>query len=161
MADQTAAQTPKKKTEGSVIARKGAARLAAVQILYQARLNNQDLSEALREFINHPAARGIEGETMVTPDEDLLEEIITGIKSRWSDVDDVVTAALAAGKKGDVEPLLESVLRAGAYELLAHGSTDAGIIISDYLNVTTGFYDGAESKLVNAVLDKVAKSVRG
>lgn len=149
-----------KKTKGSPKAKRTAARLAAVQVLYQMRLNNQEAKSAVREYINHRSGFDIDGDVLVPADEELLDEIVMGVAKRWSDVDDMVSAALAAGKKGDVETLLESILRAGAYELLAHGSTDTGIIINDYMNVTNGFYDGPEVKLVNAVLDKIAKTVR-
>lgn len=148
-------------SNGSAIARKSAARLAAVQVLYQGRLNNQDLSDAMREYLRHQNGSAIEGQTMVPADETLLEEIVDGIKTRWTDVDDIVNGALSAGRKGEIEPLLQAILQAGAFELLSHGKTDAGIIINDYLNVTTSFYEGAETKLVNAVLDKIAKTVRG
>lgn len=149
-----------KKTEGSPKARKTAARLAAVQVLYQMRLNNQDAQSAMREYISHRSGFDLDGDVYVPPDEDLLEEIVMGLQKRWGDVDAVVSSALSAGNKGDVETLLECILRAGAYEILAHGKTDAGIIINDYLNVTAGFYEGREPKLVNAILDKIAKTVR-
>jgi transcription antitermination protein NusB len=149
-----------KKTAGSPKAKKTAARLAAVQVLYQMRLNNQDATSAVREFISHRSGFNLDGDVFVMPEEELLGEIVLGVSKRWSDIDDIVSAALAAGKKGEVETLLESILRAGAYELLAHGSTDTGIIINDYMNVTNGFYEGPEVKLVNAILDKIAKTVR-
>jgi len=150
-----------KKSAGSPKAKKTSARLAAVQVLYQMRLNNQDAQSAVREYVKHRSGFNLDGDVFVPPDEELLEEIVMGLQKRWSDVDELVSAALAAGKKGEVETLLESILRAGAYELLAHGKIDTGIIIHDYLNVTRGFYEGPESKLVNAVLDKIAKTVRG
>ena len=149
-----------KKTKGSPKAKRTAARLAAVQVLYQMRLNNQEAKSAVREYINHRSGFNLDGDVFVPADEELLTDIVMGIAKRWSDVDDMVSAALAVRKKGDVETLLESILRAGAYELLAHGSIDTGIIINDYMNVTNGFYDGPEVKLVNAVLDKIAKTVR-
>lgn len=149
-----------KGNKGSPKAQKTAARLAAVQVLYQMKLNNQDAQSAVREFIDHRVGFNIDGDVLVPADPELLESIITGIQNRWDDVDALVAGALAAGKKGDVETLLDSILRAGAYELLAHGTTDAGIIINDYMNVTTGFYDGTEPKLVNAILDKISKTVR-
>jgi N utilization substance protein B len=149
-----------KKTEGSPKARKTAARLAAVQVLYQMRLNNQDAKSAVKEYISHRSGFNLDGDVLVPADEELLGDIVMGVNDRWSDVDQMVSAALAAGKKGEVETLLESILRAGAYELLAHGKIDTGIIINDYMNVTNGFYDGPEVKLVNGVLDKIAKTVR-
>lgn len=149
-----------KKTEGSHKARRTAARLAAVQVLYQMRLNNQEAASAVREYVSHRNGFNLDGDVFVPADADMLESIVLGVRDRWTDIDGIVTATLAAGKKGDVEPLLDAILRAGAWELLADGKTDAGIIINDYMNVTNGFYDGAEVKLVNAVLDKIAKTVR-
>ena len=149
-----------KKTEGSAKARRTAARLAAVQVLYQMRLNNQDARSAVREFIDHRIGFDLDGELFVPADQEMLEEIVMGVAERWADIEAMVGKALAAGKKGEVETLLESILRAGTYELMAHAKVDSAIIINDYLNVTTGFYDGAESKIVNAILDKIAKAVR-
>lgn len=147
-----------KKTEGSAKAKKTSARLGAVQVLYQMRLNSQDAKSATREYIQHRSGFKIDGDVLVPADADLLTEIVNGVNDRWSDVDDVVTATLA--KKTEPELLLLCILRAGAWELLAHGAADTGVIINDYMNVTNAFYDGKEVKLVNAVLDKIAKTVR-
>jgi transcription antitermination protein NusB len=149
-----------KKTEGSLKARKASARLAAVQVLYQAKLNNQDIKSVVREFISHRIGFEIDGDVLVPADAELLEKIAHGVQMRWADIDGILTKALADGKKTGVETLMDCILRAGVYELLAHGQVDAGIIINDYLNVTAAFYDGTEPKLVNAILDKVAKAVR-
>lgn len=149
-----------KDNAGSPKARKTAARLAAVQVLYQMRLNNQDASAAVHEFIKHRIGFKIDGDVLVPADKELLDKIVMGVQGRWMDIEEIVSASLAAGKKGEVETLLNAILQAGAYELLAHGDVDTGIIINDYMNVTNGFYDGTETKLVNAVLDKIAKSVR-
>lgn len=149
-----------KKNEGSAKAQKIAARLAAVQVLYQMRLNNQDAKSAVREFMDCRIGFDLDGDLFVPADRELLQKIVMGVTERWTDIETIVSKALADGKKGEVETLLESILRAGTYELLACGDVDAGIIINDYLNVTTGFYEGNESKIVNAILDKVAKSVR-
>jgi N utilization substance protein B len=149
-----------KKSAGSAKAQKTAARLAAVQVLYQMRLNNQEAKSAVREFIDHRIGFNLDGDLFVPANPDLLTEIVMGVTERWADIEAIVSRALADGKKGEVETLLESILRAGTYELLANSKVDAGIIINDYLNITTGFYEGSETKIVNAILDKVAKSVR-
>jgi N utilization substance protein B len=150
----------KKRADGSPKAKRTAARLAAVQVLYQMRLNNQDAKSAVREYISHRSGFNLDGDVYVPPDAELLDDIVMGVQKRWSDIDDIVSAALAAGKKSEVETLLESILRCGAYELLENTKVDTGIIISDYISVTAGFYDLSEPKLVNAILDKIAKTVR-
>jgi N utilization substance protein B len=147
------------KPKGSPKARRAAARLAAVQVLYQMRLNHQDAPSALKEFITDRSGKKIDGAKMITPDEETLDAIVRGVQERWADIDAVLAKTLADGKREKVEVLLECILRAGISELLS-GGTDIGIIINDYLNVTASFYDGHEPKLVNAILDKVAKSVR-
>lgn len=149
-----------KDTAGSPKAQRTAARLAAVQVLYQMRLNNQDAKSALKDFIDTRIGFELDGDRFVPAEKDLLKDIVNGVIARWTDIDVIVSKALADGKKGEVETLLESILRAGTYELMAHGSVDTGIIINDYLNVTSSFYEGNEPKIVNAILDKVAKSVR-
>lgn len=149
-----------KNSEGSARAQKTAARLAAVQVLYQMRLNNQDAKSAVGEFADHRIGFDLDGDLFVPADRDMLRAIVMGVAERSADIETIVSKALADGKKGEVETLLESILRAGVYELLACGDIDAGIIINDYLSITAGFYEGSEPKIVNAILDKVAKSVR-
>jgi N utilization substance protein B len=151
------------KNKGSAKARKTSARLAAVQVLYQMRLNNQDGKSAVKEFINHRIGYSFDGDVLVPADEDLLRDIVAGVENRWTDIEEMIAGALSQGRKagGEVETLLEGILRAGVWEILENTSTDTGIIIHDYLNVTASFYDGTEPKLVNAVLDRIAKTVRG
>lgn len=147
--------------KGSAKARRSSARLAAVQVLYQMRLNKEDASSALSSFTSSSLAGvDMDGETLVPPDAETLDAIVRGVEQRWSDVDGIIAQSLAHGGKKEVEILLDCILRAGTYELIARGDIDTGIIINDYLNVTSSFYAGSETKLVNAILDRVAKAVR-
>lgn len=149
-----------KPTAGSVKAQRTAARLAAVQVLYQMKVNSQPAEDAVREFLVHRVGFNIDGDVFVPAEPQLLQDIVLGVAERWADIDGILTAALEEGGRTEVELILEAILRAGIFELLGQPQTDTGIIIHDYLNVTTGFYDGKEPKLVNAVLDRVAKRVR-
>ena len=149
-----------KGNEGSEKAQKTAARLAGVQTLYQMQLNDQDAKSALKDFIEHRIGFKLDDDVFVPADKELLTEIVMGVNERLADINEIVKKALAEGNKSDVEILLKSILQAGAYELIANNKVDAGIIINDYLNVTTGFYEGSETKIINAVLDKIAKTVR-
>jgi N utilization substance protein B len=149
-----------KPTEGSVKAQKVAARLAAVQVLYQMRVNGQQAGDAVREFLVHRVGYNLDGDVFVPAEPQLLQDIVLGVADRWGDIDDVLTASLAQGGRSEVELILECILRAGIFELMAHGDIDTGIIINDYLSVAAGFYEGGEPKLVNGILDKVAKRLR-
>lgn len=146
--------------EGSAKAKKIAARLAAVQVLYQMDLNEQSAKDALKDFIQNRIGFKLDGKSFVPADEDLLKEIVLGVSARLEDINSILKNVLEQGGRGDVELLLGNIIRAGIYELMAGTKTDVGIIINDYMNVTTGFYEGSESKIVNAVLDKVSKQVR-
>lgn len=146
--------------KGSPKAKRTAARLAAVQVLYQMRLNNQDADEALKDFLKYRVGYNIDGDVYVPPDEDLLQAIVLGSTDRWMEIEEHIAKA-TKGRKSEPEVLLAAILRAGVAEMLVQPDTDAGIIINDFMNVTNGFYDGDEVKLVNAVLDKVAKAVAG
>jgi N utilization substance protein B len=153
--------SPRKKPKGSAKARRSAARLAAVQVLYQMRLNHQDAKAALKDFSTHRVGKKIGGEDYVQPEAELLDDIVRGAETRFADIEGIVLKILMDGGRERVEILLDCILRAGVFELLENGKTDTGIIINDYMNVTASFYEGAETRLVNAVLDKAAKAIRG
>lgn len=143
--------------KGSKKARTTAARLASVQAVYQMDLNKQRASSVIEEFLLHRAGMQVDGDEMVPPDGALLREIVSGVESRRAEVDPLVSERLEGR---EVEPLLRSVLLCGAYEILSHHDIDIPIIISDYLHVTSAFYEGKEAKLVNAVLDGLGKVLR-
>src|SRR4051812_8563092 len=98
-----------KKNEGSATAQKISARLAAVQVLYQMRLNNQEAKSAVREFIDTRIGFDLDGDKFVPADAELLEDIVIGVTKRWTDIEVILAKALADGKKGEVETLLESI----------------------------------------------------
>lgn len=141
-------------------ARNTAARLLAVQAAYQMVMNEQSAKSVLDEYLYHRAGMDLDGTEMVRPDGALFKTIIEGLSSKYNEIESVVQAQLPKEKNGSLEPLLMSVLLCGSYELFAHHDIDSPIIISDYLNVTHSFYEGGESKLINAVLDKVSKVFR-
>ena len=148
---------------GSPIARLTAARLAAVQAVYQMGLNEQTSAEVIGEFKLHRLGKPVDGEDMVLADGLLFEDIVRGLSHRTDDARELVSNALGKrgeGKSAGVEPLLHAILLCGTYEIMAHGQYAAGIIISDYVNIAKSFYDEGAPQLVNAVLDAVNKAVR-
>ena len=147
----------RKASKSSKKARLTAARLCAVQAVYQALQLKVSPATLLEEYIQHRAGMNVDGEEMVRPDGVLFTDILQGVTERWADLQQLITPRL---KSATVEPLLTAILVCAAYELLAHPETDAPIIISDYLHVTHSFFEGSESKLVNGVLDALAKELR-
>ena len=81
-----------------------------------------------------------------------------GVQERRDDLNEILAANLSQSIE-KTDPLLFSVLSCGVYELLDPEGVDTPIIINEYLNVTHAFYEGEESRLVNGVLDKIAKSL--
>lgn len=155
------------KQTGSKIARLSAARLAAVQAVYQMKANDQTAGEIISEFKSHRLGKSLDGEQLIQPDGILFTSIIEGVSTREDDLSTLIEASMQTQEEGkssnsaaSVEPLLWSIMMCGAFELLAHHDIDVPIIISDYLEVTHAFYEGGEAKLVNAVLDRIAGNVR-
>lgn len=148
----------KKASKSSKKARSTAARLFAVQAVYQSLQLKVEPVSLMDEYMQHRVGMDLhEGDEMVVPDGVMFKSIMTGVTERWTDLMQLITPRLS---NTSIEPLLSAILICGAYELLAHGETDTGIIIADYLHVTHGFFAGSESKLVNGVLDALAKELR-
>lgn len=153
--------------KGSRIARMSAARLSAVQAVYQMMANEQRAKDVIDEYMQHRLGKPVDGHNMVLPDGVLFKNIVSGVGTRMDDLRGIIDASLvsqndakANNSLSSIESLLGSILLCGAYELMAHHETDAPIIISDYIEVTHAFYEGNEAKLVNGVLDRVKDTVR-
>ena len=150
-------------TKPSSIARKKAARLMAVQAVYQMSVNNKAAPFVIDEYLFLRKGMEVDGQTMVEPDEALFKTIVLGVSDRLSDLAEIVQANRPK-KEGQIpvnEPLLTSVFLCGTYELLSHQDIDFPIIISGYVDVAKAFFTGSESGLVNGVLDSVRKVTRG
>lgn len=132
----------------------------AVQTLYGVMHTLEPMREAAADVMSREDRLEIDGERLVAPDRMLLQKILMGVEDRRDDLAEMIKSNLKTQKDGDTEYLLQSILYCGAYEILAHHDVDTGIIINDYLDVAHGFYPESQVKLVNAVLDKLAKLLR-
>lgn len=149
-----------KLTEGSAKARRTAARLAAVQVLYQMDQNDQNARTVIREFIDHRIGFEVDGEVLVPADAELLSEIVNGVEARRNELVEMISAAADKTEFTKMELLLRCILLCGAWELLDNTDVDKGIVINDYLNVTNAFYEKSERGLINAILDRLAGKLR-
>lgn len=147
------------KKEGSQKARNSAARLLAVQAVYQMHKNEQSAEDVIREFLEHRAGMEVDGEVMVPPNEEHFVNIVKGVEEHIEQLQDMVKQNRKEGA-GQAEPLLKALFLCGTYELMVLQTIDFPVIISDYLHVAHAFYDENEAKLVNALLDSVRKTVR-
>lgn len=149
------------KPTGSAKARRSAARLAAVQALYQIELGGTPSETAIGEFVRHRFGQEIDGDRYVTADPQLFADIVRGVMARQADVDQLLAGALERQWGLDrMEPILRAILRSGAWELLGNTGVAPHIVINDYIDVGHAFFAGREPAMVNGVLDRLARQLR-
>lgn len=148
--------------KSSATARRNAARLMAVQAIYQMSVNNKDPLFVVEEYLHLRKNMVVDGETMVEPEPELFNNIVLGVKERQEDLHNIIAAQREGrgGQRPADEPLLMSVLLCGAYELFARKDTDAPLIISSYVDVAKAFFSVSEAGLINGILDSIRKTVR-
>ena len=154
---------PKQRKEKgpSRIAQQTAARLAAVQALYQREVSGGSSTGLIDQFATHRFGAEIEGDTYVTPDPALFSAVVRGATERAEDIDTILENALVAGwPLARLQAVLRAILRAGVWELLANREVDGPIIVSDYVHMAEAFFDEKEPGMANAVLDRVRREVR-
>ena len=141
---------------------RSAARLAAVQALYQQEMEGTPIARLLREFHEHRLGATIEEAQYVEAEQSFFDDVVAGVDARRSEIDEVIAAKLAEGWSLErLDRPMRAILRAGTYELLARKDVPVGSVISEYVDVAHAFYDKRESGFVNGLLDAVAKEARG
>jgi N utilization substance protein B len=149
--------TPARHKSAPSATRRSAARLAAVQTLYSMEMTGQDAGAALTEFMERKG----EDKRIADPDDDLVAFLVTGADIDRTALDQLIGDALSRDWSIDrLEAVLRAILRAGVFEIKSRPATPARVAISEYVDIAHAFYEGPESGLVNAVLDRVARSLR-
>ena len=140
---------------------RSAARLAAVQALYQQEMEGTPLPRLLAEFHDHRLGATIEDATYHAAEQDFFDDIVTGAGARREQIDGLISDRLAQGWSLErLDRPMRAILRAGAYELLARPDVPVASVISEYVDVAHAFYDQRESGFVNGLLDAIAKEAR-
>ncbi len=140
---------------------RSAARLAAVQALYQQEMEKTPLPMLLHEFHHHRLGATIEDVEYEDAEVDFFDDVVSGVHARTVEIDGLITAKLA--KDWSLERLdkpMRQILRAGTYELLARIDVPTGSVISEYVDVAKAFYGKRETSFANGLLDAIAKEVR-
>lgn len=153
--------------ESDLTRRRRAARIAAVQALYELDMSGMSSDSALRDFLENRWERldrdGQPTEAAVDVDfhRGLFTEVVRGTAAALEKLDDILNAALAPARSvGRLETVLRAILRAGAFELTARKSVPARVVIAEYVAIAHAFYSGKEPGLVNGVLDRLARTIR-
>jgi N utilization substance protein B len=139
---------------------RGAARLAAVQALYQMDVGRQPLEATLAQFSAHHLGREIEGEQYLPADADYFRQIVSGVIKGQLDIDPAIDSALdASWPVTRIDATLRAILRAAAYELMLRRDVPQKVVISEYVDIAKAFYADDAAGMVNGVLDKIGKTV--
>ena len=145
--------------KASATARRRAARLAAVQALYQIELTSDPADAVARKFLEHRLGR--ERDDEIEADQSLFADIVQGVASRRRELDALIASVLVEGWTVErLELVLKLILRAGAYELQARPDVPARVCITEYVDLAHAFFDGKEPGLTNGVLDRLARMLR-
>jgi transcription antitermination protein NusB len=141
--------------------RRGAARLAAVQALYQMDIAATPLNDILAEFESHWIGQEVDGSQYLPAEAAFFRSVVKGVLDDQRKLDPMIDNALQSGwPLKRVEALLRAVLRAGVFELSSRTDVPARVVVSEYVDVAHAFLDRDETGMVNAVLDQLARQLR-
>ena len=141
---------------------RSAARLAAVQALYQHEMEATPVAQLIHEFHQHRIGRVIEDAAYAEADVPFFDDIVKGTLARADEIDAAIIARLASGWTMErLDRTMKAILRAGTYELIARGDVPVGAVVSEYVDVAKAFFDGREAGFANGLLDAIGKDVRG
>jgi len=140
---------------------RSAARLAAVQALYQQEMEGTPTARLLKEFHDHRLGATIEDAQYHAAERDFFDDIVTGTHARRAEIDGLISQRLAEGWTLErLDRPMRALLRAGAYELIARADVPVASVITEYVDVAHAFFDKRESGFVNGLLDAIAKEAR-
>jgi histidinol dehydrogenase len=141
---------------------RSAARLAAVQALYQHDMEATPVTQLLHEFHQHRLGATIGDDEYAEAEVDFFDDVVTGATARAGEIDAAISARLSSDWTLErLDKPMRAILRAGTYELLARADVPVKSVINEYVDVADAFYAKREKGFVNGLLDAVAKDVRG
>jgi N utilization substance protein B len=140
---------------------RSAARLAAVQALYQMDMTGADLKRVIAEFEAHRLGQEIEGCQYCEAELAFFRDLAEGVVHEQLTIDPLIDRHLAEGwRLNRVDSILRAILRAGAYEILKRPDIPMRVAINEYVDLAHAFFEGKEPKVVNGILDKLARETR-
>ncbi len=141
--------------------KRGAARLAAVQALYQMDVTGVGLLEIASEYESFRLGKEVDGDLYRDADPQWFRMIIAGVVDNQRQIDPVIHQSLPESwPLSRVDSTLRAILRAGVFELMKKQDVPIAVIVTEYVDIAKAFYEAEEPGLVNAVLDRVAGRVR-
>ena len=147
--------------EAKPVNKRGAARMGAVQALYQMDVSGAGLAQTVAEYENFRLGREIDGAQYLEADPGWFRQIMSGVHGSQVEVDRLIAKSLTKDwPLSRIDATLRAILRCGAFELARKKDVPAKVIISEYVDVARAFYETDEPRMVNGVLDRIARTVR-
>ena len=141
--------------------RRGAARLAAVQALYQMEISGAGINDVFAEFDSHWLGNEVEGDRYLPAEAAFFRDVVAGVVRDQVRIDPLIDDALSKSwPLKRIAAILRAVLRAGSYELEHRMDIPARVVVSEYVDVAHAFVENDEAGMVNAVLDQIARHFR-
>ncbi len=141
--------------------KRGAARLAAVQALYQMEIGGTGVVEIVEEYERLRLGKEIDGETYRAADVSWFRGIVSGVVGEQKKIDPLIHSSLTPDwPLARIDATLRAVLRCGVFELINRKDVPAKVVISEYVDVAKAFFESEEPKMVNGVLDRVTRRIR-
>ncbi len=140
---------------------RSAARLAAVQALYQMDVTGKTLPDILAEFETFWIGGEIEGDQYNPAELAFFRDILKGVLADQVLLDNAANDALVSSwPLARIDSVMRAILRAGAYELKKRRDVPAKVVIKEYVDVAGAFFGRDESGMINAVLDSLGRTFR-
>lgn len=140
---------------------RGAARLGAVQALYQMDVGGAPLPAVIGEFEAHRLGAELEGMQLRPADVDFFRALVSGVVEDQRRIDPIIDAALPpTWPLTRIDLTLRAILRCGVFELVSRRDVPARVAIAEYVDIAKAFFAADEPGLVNGVLDHVARNMR-
>lgn len=150
-----------KSASGSRSTPLSAARLAAIQALYQMEVTGADAADVVAEFRDHRMADEGDAAGCREADAAFFADLVKGVVAVQRRIDPLIDAQLAEGwRLRRIDSTLRAILRVGTYELMEKTEVPARVVINEYVDVAHAFFEGDEPKVVNGVLDALARAMR-
>jgi len=141
--------------------KRGSARLAAVQALYQMDLSSSPVSEIVAEYETLRIGQEVDGNEYREADLGWFRGIVSGVVELQKELDPLIHSSLPTDwPLSRIDTLLRAVLRSGAFELKKRKDVPAKVVINEYLDIAKAFFEEDEPRLVNGVLNRIARDLR-
>jgi N utilization substance protein B len=151
---------------GTLAAGRRAARLAAIQALYEMEFSGKSVEDMLMDMARRRDVQGEEGDEIGAPpaetDMNFCADLVRGVCANTDDIDAIVLRAMGGTGRGvdKMESILRAIVRAGAYEIGRRRDIDPPVTISEFVHIAERFFNDNEPGLVNGLLDRIARDLR-